>query len=442
MFGLVARTTSCTPFRSTRPISSSMRRWSGSTPSRGESAPPSTWYSPRNSLVLSTEMRSTGCSTTQIIVWSRRASRQIAQTSSSVRLPHSLQKRTRAFTSSIAVASARASSFGRCKRWNARRCAVRVPTPGRRDSCATRFSTAGLSIVLLCREPSDCQDTCRRRSPRSGRAAMTSSSSGRGIARQRTSVSARTLAVRSMPSSSERSPKTSPGPSSRVPSGAWTTARPSSSTKKPEPGSPRWISGCPATTLNSRLQEASTSSCSSSRSEKTSSARRRSRNLLTEPGQAEAAESAAGEAAELRLLQASRRPDRLVDRGQHHFGEHFGIARIDRLRVDLDLLDVARAVRRHGHHSAAGARLDRCVLQLVLRFLHLLLHLAELLHQLVHVHAHSSVLPFARVQRFLDQLENLLFSGRLLVFCFVGRARLTLSKCKPEATAGHLVQRV
>ena len=48
--------------------------------------------------------RSTGCSTTQISVWSRRASRQIAQRSSSVRFPHSSQKRTRSLTSWIAAA--------------------------------------------------------------------------------------------------------------------------------------------------------------------------------------------------------------------------------------------------------------------------------------------------------------------------------------------------
>ena len=32
------------------------------------------------------------------------------------------------------------------RRWNASRCAVRLPIPGRRVSCATRFSTEGLSI--------------------------------------------------------------------------------------------------------------------------------------------------------------------------------------------------------------------------------------------------------------------------------------------------------
>src|SRR5918911_1523311 len=75
----------------------------------------------------------------------------MAQVSSSVRFPHSRQKRTRRLTSSIALASASASSWGRWRRWNARRCAVRVPTPGRRVSCATRLSTAGPNTVLLCR---------------------------------------------------------------------------------------------------------------------------------------------------------------------------------------------------------------------------------------------------------------------------------------------------
>src|SRR5262245_46411975 len=43
MFGFVASTTSSTPFISTRRRSESMRRSLGSTPSSGESAPPSTW---------------------------------------------------------------------------------------------------------------------------------------------------------------------------------------------------------------------------------------------------------------------------------------------------------------------------------------------------------------------------------------------------------------
>src|SRR5262245_10915860 len=82
-------------------------------------------------------------------VRSRRESRQISQTSSSVRFPHSRQKRTRSFTSRIASASASASVFDTWSRWNVSRCAVRVPIPGRRVSWATRFSTAGDSIAAI-----------------------------------------------------------------------------------------------------------------------------------------------------------------------------------------------------------------------------------------------------------------------------------------------------
>src|SRR5215213_8891014 len=95
-------------------------------------------------------MASTGCSTTQITEWSRRASRQMEQTSSSVRFPHSRQKRTRSLTSLTAAASASASSRGRCRMWKASRCAVRVPTPGSFVSWATRFSTEGDSMRGLC----------------------------------------------------------------------------------------------------------------------------------------------------------------------------------------------------------------------------------------------------------------------------------------------------
>ena len=97
--------------------------------------------------VRSSETTSTGCSTTQMTVRSRRASAQIAHSSSSVRFPHSRQKRTRDFTSSIACASSSASSARAESRWNASRCAVRRPMPGSFVSCVTRFSTAGLSTA-------------------------------------------------------------------------------------------------------------------------------------------------------------------------------------------------------------------------------------------------------------------------------------------------------
>ena len=45
----------------------------------------------------------------------------------------------------IAAASASASSRFVDRMWKASRCAVRDPIPGKRVSCATRFSTDGLS---------------------------------------------------------------------------------------------------------------------------------------------------------------------------------------------------------------------------------------------------------------------------------------------------------
>src|SRR5437764_15010566 len=61
---------------------------------------------------------------------------------------------------------------------------------------------------------------------------------------------------------------------------------------------------------------------------------------------------------------------------------------VDRLPVDLDLREVAGARRGDVDHPAARARLDGLVRELVPRLLHLVLHLPDLLQQLVHVHAH------------------------------------------------------
>ena len=54
-----------------------MRRSSGPMPSIGLIAPPSTWYSPRNSRVRSIATTSFASSTTQIVAGLRRGSRQI-----------------------------------------------------------------------------------------------------------------------------------------------------------------------------------------------------------------------------------------------------------------------------------------------------------------------------------------------------------------------------
>src|SRR5918992_455010 len=202
-------------------------------------------------------------------VRSRRSSRQIPQTSSSVRLPHSRQKRTRSFTSAIAPASAPASSFGARRRWNASRCAVRVPIPGSRVSWATRFSTAGENTH----------------------------------------------------------------------------------------------SGYPHVSDTDRLEARQTHSF-----------------------------EAAERAAQLGLGEALRRAHRLVHGCEHHVGEELGVVGVDRLGRDLDLGDLERASRLHGHHAAARGRLDRLLRELLLGTRHLRLHVLHLLKHLVHVHgaAHSS----------------------------------------------------
>ena len=113
--GFVASTTSATLAapRSTRASSSAMRRCSGSTPSIGESAPPSTWYRPA---VLGRPLERRRCRTAprrrRSRLRSRRASRQIRQRSPSARLKHSTQNPILSLTSLIASASASASSRG------------------------------------------------------------------------------------------------------------------------------------------------------------------------------------------------------------------------------------------------------------------------------------------------------------------------------------------
>src|SRR6187200_1225582 len=191
---------------------------------------------------------------------SRRASAQMVQSSSSVRFPHSRQNPMRSFTSRMASASAKASSFGTRRMWKARRCAVRVPTPGRRESCAIRLSTRGENTAPLC----------------------------------------------------------------------------------------------------------------------------------LEPRQAQSLEAAHG-AAQLGLHEVLGVLERLVHAREHQVGETFGILRIDDLRGDRDLDDLARPARLYLDHPASDGSLDGLASQFVLCLRHLLLHLLHLLEHLVHVHlGHSS----------------------------------------------------
>ena len=86
---------------------------------------------------------SLGSSTTQITPWSRRVSVQIRQRGSSVRLKHTSHSPIFSFTSTIASARAEESSAGARRMWKARRCAVRLPTPGSFESSMISRWTGG-----------------------------------------------------------------------------------------------------------------------------------------------------------------------------------------------------------------------------------------------------------------------------------------------------------
>src|SRR5919204_6194606 len=53
----------------------------------------------------------------------------------------------------------------------------------------------------------------------------------------------------------------------------------------------------------------------------------------------------------------------------------------------------------------------------------------------------ASILSFAGVERFLDELEDFLLTGRLVVFFGLAGPRLAFGERKPEMAAGHFVER-
>ena len=106
------------------------------------------------------------------------------------------------------------------------------------------------------------------------------------------------------------------------------------------------------------------------------------------PREAEAAEAAtepAGDAAHAVGGELLGRADRLVRRGGDHVLEQLGVLGVDRLGVDDDGLHDEVAADLDGDHPAAGGGLDLLVLELLLRRQHVLLHLLDLLHHLLHV---------------------------------------------------------
>src|SRR5919204_175749 len=94
---------------------------------------------------------------------------------------------------------------------------------------------------------------------------------------------------------------------------------------------------------------------------------------------------AAGQAAELGLLELLGGPQGLVGGGEDHVLQQLGIVGIDRLGRDRDRLDHEIARDLDGDHPAARRGLDLLVLELLLGSHHVLLHLLDLLEHLLHV---------------------------------------------------------
>src|SRR4051794_4477372 len=94
---------------------------------------------------------------------------------------------------------------------------------------------------------------------------------------------------------------------------------------------------------------------------------------------------AARQSAELRLLELLGGAQALVDGGEDHVLQQVGIVGVDRFRRDRDRLDHEVAGHLDLDHPAARGGLDLLVLELLLRLEHVLLHLLDLLHHLLHV---------------------------------------------------------
>src|SRR5947209_14787412 len=94
----------------------------------------------------------------------------------------------------------------------------------------------------------------------------------------------------------------------------------------------------------------------------------------SEPRQAEAAE-AAGERAHLLLGQVGRDARRVTDGSDHEVLQRLDVVRVDGLRVDVQLQQLAGAGHLRGDETAAGTALDLSVTELGLRSHELFLHL-------------------------------------------------------------------
>ena len=91
----------------------------------------------------------------------------------------------------------------------------------------------------------------------------------------------------------------------------------------------------------------------------------------------------AGEAVHAAAHRVVRLPQRLVDRRDHKVLQHLDVLGIDRLGLDGERGDLLLAVCRSADGTAADARCEGGLLDLLLSLRHLLLHLHELL---LHLH--------------------------------------------------------
>src|SRR5438046_4863917 len=166
-------------------------------------------------------------------------------------------------------------------------------------------------------------------------------------------------------------------------------AVPSQITNIPAPGIRDSISTWLAGNSTSEKGPAIRSRVASSNRAKSGLLRKRSAVAIAlETGEPETLHTA-HRVAELTLDELLRRAERFVHGREHHVGEHLRVVWVDRLRRDLDLGDLERPRRLDLHHPAAGGGLDDLVGKLGLCLRHLILHLLDLLHQLLEVHAHA-----------------------------------------------------
>ena len=93
---------------------------------------------------------------------------------------------------------------------------------------------------------------------------------------------------------------------------------------------------------------------------------------------------AAGDGAHLLVGELVDAADGLVDSSHNHVLQHIDVLGIERIGVNSEVDELHLAVDSHLDHAAAGRGVDGLGLEVLLRGGKLLLHLASLLHHLLH----------------------------------------------------------